>query len=208
MAGVALRPPAAGSEYAEEIRATPPGASGLKAILSSKTLIDLPALIETTMTRLWFAGYSQRLLFSRGPVRQALRDAAARGVDLRFLIVDPDSEAARARGRSEAYSAPDQLVEDIVQTIDGYRSFVDEIATEGVTPNGDRTELRLCNTIISSSFFFADGACVCSLYSFNLRGGSAPAFILRETPGPQNDYFSLLLREFQTTWLKTPPLSS
>lgn len=207
VAGVALRPPAPGSEYAEEIRATP-GASGLKAILSSKTLIDLPALIDTTMTRLWFAGYSQRLLFAQGPVRQALRDAVARGVDLRFLIVDPDSEAARARGRSEAYSAPDQLVEDILETIDGYRSFADEIAIEGVAPNGDSTELRLCNTIMSSSFFFADGVCICSLYSFNLRGGSAPAFVLRDSPSTQNDYFSLLLREFQTTWLKTPPLPS
>jgi hypothetical protein len=207
IAGVALRPPSA-SEYVDEIRPTRHGASGLKAILSSKTLIDLPALIDTATTRLWFAGYSQRLLFALGPVRQALGHAIGRGVDARFLIVDPNSAAARARGRSEAYSGPDQLADDILKTVDGYRSFADEVASEMAAPGGGSAELRLCDTIFSSSFFFADTTCICSLYSFNTRGGSAPAFILRGSPDSQNDYFNLLLREFQTTWLKTPPLPS
>lgn len=203
VAGVILRPLAEGGEYAEELRAGPPGVSGLKGILSSKNLIDLPALIDTASTRLWFAGYSQRLLFAPGPVREALARAAERYVDIRVLIVDPASDAARARGKSDAYSAPAELVADISETIEGYRSFADEFAR--TIPDDPRSvELRLCDAIISSSFFFVDSTCICSLYSFNLRGGSAPAFVLKGSRGSINDYFTLLLREFQRSWLNSP----
>jgi hypothetical protein len=202
VAGVELRPLADGGEYAEELRSVRPGASGLKGILSSKNLIDLPVLIETATSRLWFAGYSQRLLFTPGPVREALARAAERGVEIRVLIVDPNSDAARARGQSHAYSRPDQLASDIDETIHAYRGFADEMQAGATIEGSKPVELRLSDTIISSSFFFVDMTCICSLYSFNLRGGSAPAFVLRGSPGSSHDYFTLLLREFQSSWLK------
>ena len=206
LAGLPLRPLAPATEYAEEIRTRPSAESGLKAILSSKSLIDLPALVDTATTRLWFAGYSQRLLFAPGAIRDALKHAVRRGVNVRILIVDPSSDAARARGGSEAYSAPDELVGDIVETIDGFKTFSWELEEAGEGAVGDaELELRLCDTIISSSFFLVDATCICSLYSFNLRGGSAPAFVLRGRAGMYNDYFSLLVREFQTSWLKSNP---
>ena len=204
-AGLPVKPySTSGFDYVEEIKSNTTMISGLTAIISSKAMIDLPALIDQTLARLWFAGYSQRILFSNSDVRQALLRAVERGVDLRILIVDPESHAAQARGLSDAYGSPQELVSDIRETMEAFDLFSDELRTRsGGSARPETSELRLFQSIVSSSFFITDNTCLCSLYSSNLTGGAGPTFVLKSPDGNVNNYFRALLREFQGTWLKS-----
>jgi hypothetical protein len=193
--------PASALDYAEEIPSSTQARSGLRIILSSKNLIDLPALLRKAVSRLWFAGYSQRLLFGIQEVRASLIDAAMRGVDIRILLVDPDSPAAQARSVSEAYAKPSDFFEDILTTRMGFAAFEEDLraAATADTPEIQCT-LRLCTSMLSSSFFFVDDLCICSLYSANLTGGAGAAFVFRSSSVQPNGYFQVLLREFQSAW--------
>ena len=193
--------PASPLDYAEEMPPQVRLRSGLGGILSSKNLIDLPDLLRRAVSRLWFAGFSQRLLFTIPEVRTALKDAATRGVDIRILLVDPDSPAARARSVSEAYAKPDDFFADVTETRKGFASFEEELRAEaGADSAGVQCALRLCTSMLSSSFFFVDDLCVCSLYSANLTGGAGAAFVFKSSSVQPNGYFQVLLREFQSSW--------
>jgi hypothetical protein len=193
--------PASPLDYVEEMPASTQARSGLRGILSSKNFIDLPALLRTAVSRLWFAGYSERLLFNIPEVRASLIDAGLRGVDIRMLLVDPDSPAAQARSVSDAYAKPEDLFDDIRTTIVGFAEFDEAlgIAVTADTPEIQCT-LRLCTSMLSSSFFFVDDLCICSLYSASLTGGAGAAFVFRSSSVQPNGYFQVLLREFQSAW--------
>jgi SAM-dependent methyltransferase len=193
--------PASPLDYAEEMPSQVRVRSGLGGILSSKNLIDLPALLRRAVGRLWFAGYSQRLLFTIPEVRAELLDAATRGVDIRILLVDPDSPAARARSVSEAYAKPDDFFADVMETRKGFASFEEDVrAAVGADSAEIPCELRLCTSMLSSSFFFVDDLCICSLYSANLTGGAGAALVFKSSSVQPNGYFQVLLREFQSSW--------
>jgi|GEM_PF-3214629 len=192
--------PASALDYAEEVSSQVRARSGLSGILSSKNLIDLPTLLRRAVGRLWFAGYSQRLLFTVPEVRAALKEVATRGVDIRILLVDPDSPAARARSVSEAYAKPSDFFEDVLTTSRGFVAFDKELRAEAVNSNEISCALRLCTSMLSSSFFFVDDLCICSLYSANLTGGAGAAFVFKSSSVQTNGYYQVLLREFQSVW--------
>ena len=193
--------PASALDYAEEMSSLVRARSGLGGVLSSKNLIDLPALLRRAIGRLWFAGYSQRLLFTIPEVRAALKDAAIRGVDIRILLIEPDSPTGRARSMSEAYAKPEDFFEDVLTTRRAFSAFYEELVTvDAVDSTGIRCELRLCTCMLSSSFFFVDDLCICSLYSANLTGGAGAAFVFKSSSVQPNGYFQVLLREFQGAW--------
>lgn len=201
IAGIPVRAIAgSGFDYAEEMASANP-VSGLRAILSSKRLIDLPALIASSHTRLWFMGYSQRILFSGGEMRDAVKAAVVRGVDVRILLAHPGSPAVQARGASAAYASPEQLVSDIVETEASFFQFRRELEQFS---SGERTSkeiaLRFCRMVMPASFFIADESCIFSLYSSTLTGGDGAAFVFRSGSPQVNDYFHVLLREFQGAW--------
>lgn len=193
-------PPSA-LDYAEEMPHTTRARTGLYGILSSKNLIDLPLLLRGATSRLWFAGYSQRLLFTFPEVRASLLDAATRGVEIRILLVDPESPAAVVRSISEAYADPNDFFDDIRSTQDGFAAFEHELhsVAEGAE-QGIRCDLRFTSNTFSSSFFFVDDLCICSLYSADLTGGAGTAFIFRSSSVQPNGYFQVLRREFQQSW--------
>lgn len=186
-------------DYAEEMQANVRKRSGLSAILSSKNLINLPVLIDRTVSRLWFAGYSQRLLFTIPEVRSSLMNAAKRSVDVRILLVDPDSPAGQARSVSEVYTKADDFFEDVRATIQYYAKFKEELEASADSVN-ILCDLRLCKSLLSSSFFFADDLCISSFYSANLNGGSGGAFVFKSSSVQSNGYFQVLFREFQGAW--------
>jgi hypothetical protein len=202
IAGIPLnRLPKSALDYAEEMPSSDLARSGLRGILSSKNLIDLPALLQTAVARLWLAGYSERLLFTVPEVRASLRDAATRGVDIRILLVHPDSPAALARSLSEAYANPRDLFADILTTRNAFAEFDRDLRATGAAEAPKlQCELRLCKNILSSSFFSVDDLCICSLYSSNLTGGMGTAFVFGSSSVQPNDNFQVLLREFQGTW--------
>lgn len=193
--------PASPLDYAEEMPASTQARSGLRGILSSKNFIDLPALLRTAVSRLWFAGYSERLLFTIPEVRASLSDAARRGVDIRILLVDPNSPAAQARSVSDAYAKPSELFEDILTTRMGFAAFEEDLRAQDTADTQEiQCTLRLCTSMLSSSFFFVDDLCICSLYSATLTGGAGAALVFRSSSVQPNGYFQVLLREFQSAW--------
>lgn len=192
--------PASPLDYAEAMSSSVRARSGLSAVLSSKNLLDLPALLRRAIGRLWFAGYSQRLLFTIPEVRAALMDAVKRGVDIRILLVDPDSPAAHARSASEAYAKPGDFFDDVLMTAQGYDQFKEELIKAVGDSAEVRCDLRLCPSLLSSSYFFVDDLCICSLYSANLTGGSGGTFVFESSTVQPNGYFQVLLREFQSAW--------
>lgn len=187
-------------DYAEEMPDYVRAKSGLSGILSSKNLIDLPTLVRRAVNRLWFAGYSQRLLFKIPEVREALKDAAQKGIDIRILLVDPKSPAALARSISKLYAKPDDFFEDIRLTTEGFAAFTEELSVEIDGSNRISCDLRFCESILSSSFFFVDDLCICSLYSPNLSGGAGGTFVFKSSSIQLNGYFQVLLNEFQSAW--------
>jgi hypothetical protein len=196
--------PATPLDYAEPMQPSPRSKAGLLGILSSKRLVDLPALLGTANARLWFAGYSERLLFNVPEIRASLREAVERRVDTRILLVHPDSAAALARGLSEVYTTPSDLYSDILATVSGFAEFEREV--QPATVDGSARvpcELRLCRSILSSSFFFVDDLCICSLYSSNLAGATGAAFVFESSSVQTNNYFQVLLREFLALWAQS-----
>jgi ubiquinone/menaquinone biosynthesis C-methylase UbiE len=189
-------------DYAEPVPPSQRSRAGLRGILSSKRLIDLPTLLGTAHARLWFAGYSERLLFNVPEIKAALRNAAVeRRVDTRILLVHPDSAAALARGVSEVYANPSDLYSDILTSVSGFAEFEREVqAASAGGPHKVQCELRLCRSILSSSFFFVDDLCICSLYSSNLTGATGAAFVFESSSVQPNNYFQVLLREYQGLW--------
>jgi len=188
-------------DYAEEMTSSVEARSGLRAILSSKNMIDLPALLDTAISRLWFAGYSERLLFSIPAVRSSLMEAALRPVDIRILLVHPDSPAAQARRLSEAYAKPSDLFEDIATTIKGFEEFELELRASAADKSVPvHCALCLSHSMLSSSFFFVDDLCIASLYSAHLTGGAGAALVFRSSSVQPKGYFQVLLREFQSAW--------
>jgi hypothetical protein len=193
--------PTSALDYAEEMPSSTLARSGLRGILASKNLFDLPALLRYAGSRLWFAGYSERLLFASPEVRASIYDAATRGVEIRILLVDPESPAALARSLSDAYLKPEDLFADILATREAFAEFDKEVReADAARAPKLRCELRLCTNALSSSFFFVDDLCICSLYSSNLTGGAGAAFVLGSSSVQPNGYFQVLLREFQSGW--------
>lgn len=186
-------------DYAEEMQSGVRQRSGLSGILSSKNLINLPTLLDRAVGRLWFAGYSQRLLFTIPEVRAALMNAVSRKVDIRVLLVDPESPAGQARSVSEAYTKSSDFFDDVLATIQQYTKFKEE-ANELEDSINIRCNLRLCKSLLSASYFFVDDLCICSLYSSNLTGGAGAAFVFKSSSVQSNGYFQVLLREFQSAW--------
>lgn len=183
-------------EFLEEYPKTD-SRSGLVAILSSKNLIDIPALIRTSETRAYFAGYSQRSLFQSQPTQAAIIESHKKGVDFKVLLVHPDSEATRARSQSLAYSEPLNLVQDILSTRSAYKEFKKSVP---VLQKGSNLSLRLTSFIPPCSFFIIDDLCFVSLYSIRLSGGSGPCLVFKNDPSEPNAYFAVLLQEFHLIW--------
>jgi hypothetical protein len=192
--------PAAAGDYAEELPAPTAARTGVRGLLSSKSLIDLPLLIRYAARRLWFAGYSERLLFTVPEVRTALHDAVLKGIDVRILMVDPASPAAFARGLSDAYATPNDLFKDIETTRNEFAAFDEGVRSAAGQNDTLHCELRLCTNALSSSFFIVDDLCICSLYSSNLRGGAGVTFVFGSSSVQPNGYFQVLFREFQSGW--------
>ncbi|UPT69030.1 MAG: hypothetical protein M0D57_10595 [Sphingobacteriales bacterium JAD_PAG50586_3] len=186
-------------DYAEETPTDLRKRSGLSGILSSKNLINLPVLIDRAVSRIWFAGYSQRLLFTIPEIRVALLNAAKRNVDIRILMVDPDSLAGQARSLSQAYASPDDFFNDVRLTVQQFALFKEELEKDKPM-NPVTCDLRLSKCMLSASYFFVDDTCICSLYSSNLTGGVGGAFVFNSSSVQSNGYYQVLLREFQSDW--------
>jgi hypothetical protein len=166
-------------DFADEFVGPATHASGLRAVLSSKHLIDLPSLLAACRERAYFAGYSQRSL----------------------LLNDQNRFALRARAMSMAYSSKKDLRDNIRQTLIAFNDFARHIGEPSSTSSAtNNCELRFTQTIPPCSYFILDDLCFVSLYSARLTGGMGPCLIFEAGLDTPNMYFSVLLQEFRLAW--------
>ena len=188
-------------DYAEEVTDVALSRSGLVAVLSSKNLIDFPALLAGCKDRAYFMGYSQRSLFQNQPTSEAVVKALGNGADFKVLLVNPSSEVTIARAKSLAYTSYEDLIADINYTRGAFKAFLGELsAQQQFALSKPSCELRLMSTIPPCSYFIIDDLCYVSLYSLRLSGGSGPCLVFRNDPMEPNAYFAILLQEFQLAW--------
>lgn len=192
VAGIGLVALASGPyDYALALPATIAEPSGLKAIVASKNLLDMPAMIRGSRRLLYFSGYSQHALFTRHPNRAALLAASKEDVDIRILIVAPGSEAARLRAAAPIYADREELQSEIDESIAAFAQL-----DEGTK---NRIALRAAALPPPCSYFIIDELCVMSIYGQGITGSLAPCLIFKKTEGG-NTYYSLLLQEFNLAW--------
>lgn len=173
-------------------------ASGIRAVIASKNLLDIPELIKSARASVTFVGYSQHSLFSREQNRAALESSLRAEVPVRILIVDPRSNAAESRSQALVYSEADELSNQISQTVAAYISFRQNL--DAVAADARRLiELRVTERAPSCSYFFIDDLCFFSLYGQTTTGSTAPCIIVKRTDKPST-YFTVLANEFQVMW--------
>jgi hypothetical protein len=171
-------------------------ATGVIGGLRNKEELDIPQLILNSRSTVWFWGYSLRKTFALPDNQRALSVAVASGVDLKFLVADPTGVAAALRGRQPAYSHAEELVNDILATIDDYESLTDEAPWPAHKQEG-RIALRTTISPPPCSFFIIDDLAFVSLYSHHVTGSSAPCLVFGKIPEGSLGYYELLRGEFQ-----------
>jgi methyltransferase family protein len=179
--------------------------AGLVATVRNKDDIDIALLIRESRSTVWFAGYSLKLTFRLEENREAIRNAASRGVSLRFLVVDPASDAAVLRSRQPVYADPLDLMRDIAATIADYEDFTTALSADEGLPQS--MELRATIAPLSCSFFFIDDLCFASFYSHHLTGTSAPCLVFARQTGGTLGYYELLREEFREAFERASPLN-
>jgi hypothetical protein len=172
---------------APAVEGSKPGC-GLVEVLPSKQTLNFPELFASARHRLWFAGYSNRLLFQSGENCVSLTGAIGRAVDVRVLVTDPDSRWADLRSQDPIYENPNLLIDDIHRTIRLGSDFKDSIQYGFFT-------MKISTLAPSWSYFICDDTAYLSMYSRTKTGSSAPCFVFQDSDDLSN-YFPTLLNEF------------
>lgn len=170
---------------------------GLIAMVSNKHLLNFPKLIASAQKSIFFGGYSNRHLFSKKENKKPLLEAVKSGVDVRILIIDPESQAATLRSEEPLYKKPSSFIESITESIDAGQVFYNELVNKlGADAAKRHFKFSMSKRIPRWSYFFVDDTCYLSLYSINMSGSSAPCFVFRSVQGVANNYFHLVRNEF------------
>lgn len=171
--------------------------SGLVAILSNKSIIDFPSQYRSCKKELLFSGYSLRSLFLHDGNRLAIESLLQKGIPVRLLLVDPQSEAAIARAEMPAYGSQDGLCQSIDWTIQQAHSLRAKLLSEHEHCS---LELRLTRRHPPCSFFFADNLCFLSLYSNRATGSRGQCFVYSSGDGAFSSYYHFLIEDFRGDW--------
>jgi hypothetical protein len=175
--------------------------TGLEAILSNKRLIELGTLIASAKHHVMMMGYSQRSLFTEPVNVSTLADAAIRGIAIRVVVASPDGPVARIRAVEPIYSNPDQLRNDIEETIAGARAFSRTLESRaGVTGNCENFAVRRIDGPLYASYLIVDDVCYLSLYARSLSGSRGGCFLFRHIPTAPMAYYDALVQDFEAAW--------
>ena len=136
--------------------------------------------------------YAGLFLSEDAGIQKILRDKAAAGVRVRFLLGDPDSQVVTDRGEDEG-------IGDIVpaKVRNALALFRPLRQVEGV-------EFRLHRTVLYNSIYRADDQVLVNTHVFGLAAAQAPAWQLRKLPG--GELASLYLDSFERVWETATPV--
>jgi len=162
------------------------------AVLESKDVINMASSIDAAVERVWFFGYSNKYAFRDSGNVQAIGAAAARGVDVSIVMVDPESPAALLRSAQPAYSSGNQLLLDIDESLEHLEHI------QALFPQW--AEVRLTAQVPPCSFFIIDDFCVASYYTSHSRGTAGRSAVYRQTE-EELGFFEMLVLEYKSTRL-------
>lgn len=125
-------------------------------------------LIDDASHRLVFAGYTNYFLWQQHPrLAERLRDKAASGCRVRFLLGDPDS--GTTRHREEVEGVPLTVGTRIRITLDALSRM----------PEQSGVEARFSDEHVAMSVFVFDGQMLVTPHLSNLLGHDSPMFHIR-----------------------------
>jgi hypothetical protein len=119
---------------------------------------------------------------------------AKTGVQVRFLLGDPDCAEVRQRGLDEGIGSA--ISAKIANTIHNYREL---IATPGV-------EFRQHTTVLYNSIYRADDEMLINTHLYGLPAHMTPLLQLRRVPGAE--LFIAYSDSFERVWAAAIPLAN
>ncbi|MBS1716779.1 MAG: hypothetical protein JSS72_03490 [Armatimonadetes bacterium] len=176
--------------------------SGLSALLANKRMLDLRSLFDLATGVIWMAGFSQRSLFKDTNLVSSLQRAIARGVDVRLLLVDPESAVVSVRSRDPVYPSPDTLRTDIVEVIQECGCFAANLVHQD---NRGKFEFRLTERMPYASYFIVDSHTYMSIYTGSVSGSRGICFVFSEQANALYGLHSVLNQEFVSSWESARP---
>jgi transcriptional regulator with XRE-family HTH domain len=159
--------------------------------VSSDLWLRLFERAEQNLDVLVYAGF----WLSEDPaIRRILARKAKAGVQLRFLLGDPESPEVHQRGLDEGIGTA--ISAKILNTVHNYRTLVG-------APN---VQFRLHTTVLYNSIYHADDEMLVNTHLYGTPAHMAPVMHLRRVTGAE--LFSGYLESFERVWAVAKPLDS
>lgn len=163
----------------------------VRSQVANETWLGLFERAERRIDVLVYAGF----WLSEDPtIRRLLAAKAGSGVQVRFLLGDPRSEAVELRGVEEGIGGA--VAAKIDNTIHNYRDVI-------AAPN---TEFRLHATTLYNSVYRGDDEMLVNAHLYGLPGHMTPLMHLRRVPGAE--LFAGYLDSFERIWEFARPLDA
>src|SRR5438045_3858072 len=128
-------------------------------------------------------------MFTRKDNVEAMTAALRKHVDIKILVVHPDSPAAALRSREPVYQDATKLIQDIRDTILLANRFLNDNPIVATAFKDGIFDVRATLRVPYCSYFIVDDLCYVSLYSRLLSGSSAPAFVFMVMQSDQTGYY-------------------
>ncbi len=151
-------------------------------------------LFEQAQANIDVLVYAASWLSEDPAIRRVLRRKAQSGVQVRFLIGDPDCAEVRQRGIDEGMGSA--LSANIAKTIHNYRKL---IATTGA-------EFRQHTTVLYNSIYRADDEMLINPHLYGLPARLTALLHLRREPGAE--FFAAYRSSFERVWAAAIPLDT
>ncbi len=153
-------------------------------------------LISKTDERIWLIGLSLHPFTSEGWIK-ILENKIKKGVSVKLLIFDPNTEFAKNRSSSLRRDER-ALADDIKEAIEAFTGFKKTLSIN-YRAFADKFEVHLYKGNACMSAFILDDEARVGLYLNGDTGLSAPELRV-VNKGSQIDFFSKIERHFETIW--------
>jgi hypothetical protein len=115
-----------------------------------------------------------------------IEDKALNGVQVRFLLGNPDSPSVSLRGKEEGIG--DAMTAKVHNALTHYRPLV----------GSDNIDIRLHDAVLYNSIYRADDQHFVNQHAYGTPAAHSPVFCLRESNG--GDMMTTYLDSFERVW--------
>jgi hypothetical protein len=130
--------------------------------------------------------YSALFLAEDGGLLRLIEEKALNGVQVRFVLGNPDSPFVALRGKEEGIG--DAMAAKIRNALMLYRPLM----------KSENVEIRLHNTVLYNSIYHADSQLIVNQHAYGIPAAHSPVYCFRIFAGA--DMASGYLSSFETVW--------